>query len=993
MAAASESFDDSESVLGEELAVLESIYINELSQEKDDQGWPHKVSVLLHPSTGMDESKKYVCMTVDFRLPRSYPEETPEMTVRNPRGLGEEEILSLVEDMKKLADERKGGPMLFELIEIAKDCLTEGNVPHCECAICLENFEEGDNFIKTDCYHYFHRACLARYAAAFVSKVLEEDDQGPLHSSKAREEKTLGCPMCRLPLACDLTELLMERVPEDEKINFVPTSNLVKQQQEMAALYERQKAKGAIIDLEHEKNKYLVDENTVVSLHAVKSDGVSAKASTSTVSPVKDSRPASSRQTRVRGNDSHSTRGGHHRPHSGRGYNSHHHQPSRNYHGRYNHSDRKDHPDRRDHRDDRKDQVDRKDQRMNREDRIEREENGKEQVNGRDHRVNREDHPDRRDRRDDRKDQVDRRVNREDQIERRDRQENRNDQVDRRDQRVNREDRIERRDRQDNRKDQMGRGDRPDNRKDHVDRRDHEDDRKDQMDRKDHRDEREDHMHQENRKDHRDDRDKHMDRKGQTDRRNHEDDKKDRMDRKDHQENRTDHKHWRKDHLYDTRDHRGGRQGHRDTEKDTGATRSSPRYSVLAASNGDTEDSRNDKKYSEGRRDATNDRDYGRKDGRDSIRNISNHVKDDKKDVRPDRQDFDDDRKDSTLDRPVGKEGEDSDKSTTRHRHDARDRRTDRDWKRRDDLPRYQPGHSRGHRGNDSHDFYENRNSGMQNRGGRNAGHSRPSYAKEKGRSDQQKSGNVSDPGATDDKSKDGKMESSRNTDIPNTKDSEHFCKTQNHGHDSVKELRSSESDGRGKTHFRQDRRMENGRQGRGRDNDSKSDNASSQRNADYHQNPRRGGGQRHTRNDARQTDTHNGSAAEDWGAECRDVGKSAAKNTQHRGRGHGRFEEKQDRVLETTDSRSGMNRQDETRKTPFKEEDTSSERRVSKGESKDGASVNDKVLPKLGAPPGFHVSGLPSSASQKDSAKKLSSKDTSDPIAKVKPPPGFEFT
>jgi E3 ubiquitin-protein ligase RNF25 len=72
---------------------------------------------------------------------------------------------------------------------MAKDCLTEGNIPRCECAICLDNFQEGDNFIKTHCYHYFHRSCLARYAQCFVSKMEKEllESTAPSHVENKEE--------------------------------------------------------------------------------------------------------------------------------------------------------------------------------------------------------------------------------------------------------------------------------------------------------------------------------------------------------------------------------------------------------------------------------------------------------------------------------------------------------------------------------------------------------------------------------------------------------------------------------------------------------------------------------------------------------------------------------------------------------------------------------------------------------------------------------------
>lgn len=74
--------------------------------------------------------------------------------------------------------------------------------------------------------------------------------------------KKIICPVCRSPLdeeslavACSPEEL-----EETEKAEeFVVPPSLKEQQLKMAELYERQKAKGGIIDLEHERNKYLVN--------------------------------------------------------------------------------------------------------------------------------------------------------------------------------------------------------------------------------------------------------------------------------------------------------------------------------------------------------------------------------------------------------------------------------------------------------------------------------------------------------------------------------------------------------------------------------------------------------------------------------------------------------------------------------------------------------------------------------------------------------------
>ena len=66
--------------------------------------------------------------------------------------------------------------------------------------------------------------------------------------------------MCRLPLTCDVAALLAEPVVEETEEKFVPSPELVQQQRERELLFKQQQARGGIIDLEHEKNKFLVDE-------------------------------------------------------------------------------------------------------------------------------------------------------------------------------------------------------------------------------------------------------------------------------------------------------------------------------------------------------------------------------------------------------------------------------------------------------------------------------------------------------------------------------------------------------------------------------------------------------------------------------------------------------------------------------------------------------------------------------------------------------------
>jgi hypothetical protein len=51
------------------------------------------------------------------------------------------------------------------LIKNVKDLLTNhGDIPNsCVCAVCLYNFDNNQNFMRLECYHYFHTSCLVKH--------------------------------------------------------------------------------------------------------------------------------------------------------------------------------------------------------------------------------------------------------------------------------------------------------------------------------------------------------------------------------------------------------------------------------------------------------------------------------------------------------------------------------------------------------------------------------------------------------------------------------------------------------------------------------------------------------------------------------------------------------------------------------------------------------------------------------------------------------------
>lgn len=88
--------------------------------------------------------------------------------------MDDQQVQQVLQRLGELAENMMGTPMVYQLIDQAQDLLvillisslkplqTESNIPKTDCVICLCPFEEGtgsDEFMKTQCVHYFHRLC------------------------------------------------------------------------------------------------------------------------------------------------------------------------------------------------------------------------------------------------------------------------------------------------------------------------------------------------------------------------------------------------------------------------------------------------------------------------------------------------------------------------------------------------------------------------------------------------------------------------------------------------------------------------------------------------------------------------------------------------------------------------------------------------------------------------------------------------------------------
>ena len=85
------------------------------------RGEPECIETVLFPSTGEDSQSQYVCVTLIVQLPVGYPDISPTISLRNPRGLDENTVRLMQSDAEAKCKDFIGQPVMFELIEV---CIT-----------------------------------------------------------------------------------------------------------------------------------------------------------------------------------------------------------------------------------------------------------------------------------------------------------------------------------------------------------------------------------------------------------------------------------------------------------------------------------------------------------------------------------------------------------------------------------------------------------------------------------------------------------------------------------------------------------------------------------------------------------------------------------------------------------------------------------------------------------------------------------------------------
>ncbi|XP_044596170.1 E3 ubiquitin-protein ligase RNF25 [Cotesia glomerata] len=251
--------------LSEEIEALCAILLdNEFKIQKNDRGFPDTIEIQIFPSTGEDPQSQYVCITLIVHLVSDYPDIPPKISLKNPRGLDESTLKIIQKELEVKCQKFSGQPVVFELIELVREHLTQKNLPTGQCVVCLYGFRDGDKFTKTECYHYFHSHCLAAHIIASERYYREELDKLPQWQQDITKEFKALCPVCREVINCDMNTLSLAPPPVDVEAatTFSISSELRDLQLKMSALYLHQQQQGGIIDPEAEEIKMLLRTNT-----------------------------------------------------------------------------------------------------------------------------------------------------------------------------------------------------------------------------------------------------------------------------------------------------------------------------------------------------------------------------------------------------------------------------------------------------------------------------------------------------------------------------------------------------------------------------------------------------------------------------------------------------------------------------------------------------------------------------------------------------------
>jgi hypothetical protein len=249
--------------MDEELSVLKSIYLDDLIINNDDNQTSITITIYSNgDENDLDRDKRLLCITFIAELPSTYPDiDLPKITLCRNRGLTDKQLNEINSSISSCLELNSGSYVLYECIELIRSKLSFYELPHEACAICLTLIDNRNDIIKTNCHHFYHKNCLSSYVK--LKKIELEEKYAEAKRNGFYIEKDfrndVEDPVCRQILSNSIIEQLSSLSNNEQIINtneenrelIDKLSPHMRQWQERThALFQQQKEKGGIIDLD-----------------------------------------------------------------------------------------------------------------------------------------------------------------------------------------------------------------------------------------------------------------------------------------------------------------------------------------------------------------------------------------------------------------------------------------------------------------------------------------------------------------------------------------------------------------------------------------------------------------------------------------------------------------------------------------------------------------------------------------------------------------------
>uniref|UniRef100_A0A8C7VVB0 non-specific serine/threonine protein kinase n=1 Tax=Oncorhynchus mykiss TaxID=8022 RepID=A0A8C7VVB0_ONCMY len=114
-----------------ELEALASIFGDDFQDLRNNRPWkikrPPEVYLCLRPNGLSNGKESYVTVDLQVKIPPTYPDVPPELDLKNAKGLSNDNLQNLQTELTKLAAERCGEVMIYELADHVQGFLSEHN--------------------------------------------------------------------------------------------------------------------------------------------------------------------------------------------------------------------------------------------------------------------------------------------------------------------------------------------------------------------------------------------------------------------------------------------------------------------------------------------------------------------------------------------------------------------------------------------------------------------------------------------------------------------------------------------------------------------------------------------------------------------------------------------------------------------------------------------------------------------------------------------------